>query len=490
MTKTIKYSLDNDGIATLLIDVPDHSLNVMTEAFLVELDGLVDRVATDDNVKGAIIASGKDSGFVAGADIPMIHNLVELARTGKTEETFEEQFKLNQLFRKIETCGKPFVAAVNGLALGGGFELALCCHYRIVADDPKVKIGFPEVMLGILPGAGGTQRLPRLAGIMGALLPLTTGKNFSAKEVVGAGIFQEIVPKDQLLTAAKKWLLGSPDPVAPWDKKGFKFPGGSGAMHPRAVQTFMGANAMAQQKTMHNYPAVEAILSCVYEGGIVPFDTAIRIESKYFTKLLMGPEAGSMIRTLFLNKQAAEKGMARPSGVAEMKTGKLGILGAGMMGAGVAYVSARAGMEVVLLDRDIPSAEKGKDYSAKIIEKGIRYKKTTEAKGKVLLDLIKTTDKYEDLADCDLIIEAVFEDPKIKADVIKKTEAVISKDTIFASNTSTLPITGLAKNSRDQGQFIGIHFFSPVEKMMLVEIILGKETGGKAIAKALDYARQ
>ncbi|MHA1544715.1 MAG: 3-hydroxyacyl-CoA dehydrogenase NAD-binding domain-containing protein [Alphaproteobacteria bacterium] len=490
MTKTIQHSLDKDGIATLTIDVPDHSLNVMTEEFMLDLDGLVDRIVAEDKIKGVIICSGKDNGFVAGADIPMINELVKLAKTGDVEKTFAEQFKLNQLFRKIETCGKPFVAAVNGLTLGGGFELALCCHYRIVADDPKVKIGFPEVMLGILPGAGGTQRLPRLAGILGALLPLTTGKNFSAKEIVGAGVFQEIVAKDQLLIAAKKWLMESPDPVAPWDKKGFKFPGGSGAMHPGAVQTFIGANAMAQQKTMHNYPAVEAILSCVYEGGIVPFDKGIEIESKYFTKLLMGPEAGNMIRTLFLNKQAAEKGMARPSGVPEMKTKKLGILGAGMMGAGVAYVSARAGMEVVLLDRDIPSAEKGKDYSTKLIEKGIRYKKTTEAKGKVLLDLIKTTDKYEDLAGCDLIIEAVFEDPKIKADVIKKTEAVISKDTIFASNTSTLPITGLAKNSRDESQFIGIHFFSPVEKMMLVEIILGKKTGDKAIAKALDYARQ
>lgn len=490
MTKTIKYSLDKDGIATLTIDVPDHSLNVMTEEFMIELDGLVDQVTADEKVKGAIICSGKDNGFVAGADIPMIHKLVGLARAGKVDEAFTEQFKLNQLFRKIETCGKPFVAAVGGLTLGGGFELALCCHYRIVADDPGVKIGFPEVMLGILPGAGGTQRLPRLAGIMAALLPLTTGKTFSAKEVVGAGIFQEIVPKDQLIPAAKKWLMDSPDPVAPWDKRGFKFPGGSGAMHPKAVQTFIGASAMAQQKTMHNYPAVEAILSCVYEGGIVPFDTGIEIESKYFTKLLMGPEAGNMIRTLFLNKQAAEKGMARPKDIDPMPTTKLGILGAGMMGAGVAYVSARAGMEVILLDRDVASAEKGKDYSAKLVEKGIRYKKTTEAKGKVLLDLIKPTDKYEDLAGCDLIIEAVFEDPKIKADVIKKTEAVIDKACIFASNTSTLPITSLAKNSRDAGQFIGIHFFSPVEKMMLVEIILGKKTGDKAIAKALDYVRQ
>ncbi len=314
MTKTIKFSTDADGIATLVIDVPDHSMNVLNQDCIADLDSLVDNIIADDKIRGAIITSGKDSGFVAGADISLINELIALAKEGDSAKTFDNQFTLNGLFRKIETCGKPFVAAVNGLTLGGGFELALCCHYRVCADDPSVKIGFPEVMLGILPGAGGTQRLPRLAGFMVALQYMTTGKNMSPKEAKSFGIFQELAPRDKLLEAAKKWLMESPDPVAPWDKKGFRYPGGGGAMHPGAVQIMIGAAAMAQDKTFHNYPAVEAILSCVYEGSIVPFDTGIQIESKYFTRLLLGPEPGNMVRTLFTNKQAAEKGMARPEG--------------------------------------------------------------------------------------------------------------------------------------------------------------------------------
>lgn len=490
MTKTIKFSIDADGIATLAIDVPDHSMNVLNRECIEDLDSLVDKVIADDKIKGAIITSGKDSGFVAGADISLINELIQLAKKEDAATTFENQFTLNALFRKIETCGKPFAAAVNGLTLGGGFELALCCHYRICADDPFIKIGFPEVMLGILPGAGGTQRLPRLAGFMVALQYMTTGRNMSPQEAKAFGIFQELAPRGKLLEAAKKWLMESPDPVAPWDKKGFRYPGGGGAMHPKAVQTMIGAAAMAQDKTFHNYPAVEAILSCVYEGSIVPFDTGIRIESKYFTKLLLGPEPGNMVRTLFINKQAAEKGMARPEGVPEMNTKKLGMLGAGMMGAGIAYVSARAGIDVVLFDRTMEEAEKGKDYSRKLVEKGIKRKKTTKEKGAALLARIHPTDSYDDLKGCDLIIEAVFEDPKIKAGVIKKTEAVIPKDCFFASNTSTLPITGLAENSQRPEQFIGVHFFSPVDKMMLVEIILGKKTGDEVLAKALDYVRQ
>ena len=489
MTKTIQYALDKDGIATLTIDVPGHSMNVLTPDFVSELDELIDKIASDDKIKGAIITSGKDT-FVAGADLSMINQLVNLAKKGDAAKTFENQFSFNKLFRKMETCGKPFAVAVNGLTLGGGFELVLACHYRVCVDEPFIKIGFPEVQLGILPGAGGTQRLPRLAGIMPVLLQLTTGKNFSPQELKSLNVFQELAPRDKLLEAAKKWLMDTPDPVAPWDKKGFRYPGGGGAMHPKSVQTFIGSSAMAQEKTMHNYPAVEAILSSVYEGSIVPFDTGIKIESKYFTKLMIGPEPGNMIRTLFINKQAADKLVARPDTVPEMKTKKLGMLGAGMMGAGIAYVSARAGMDVVLLDRSLDDAKKGKAYSEALVEKGIKRRKTTREKGDALLFRIHATDSYDDLKDCDLIIEAVFEDPGIKADVIKKTEAVIPKNAIFASNTSTLPISDLAENFSRPNDFIGIHFFSPVEKMMLVEIITGKKTGDKALAKALDYVRQ
>lgn len=490
MAKTIKFSTGKDGIATLAIDVPDHSMNVLNEAFIGELDGLIDKIADDKKIKGAVITSAKEGNFVAGADVALIAKVIEYARNRSASEAFAQAFRLNQLFRKLETCGKPFAAAVNGLTLGGGFELALACHYRVAVDDDTVKIAFPEVQLGILPGAGGTQRLPRLAGLMAALQYLSTGKGMTPKEAVGLGIFQKLAGKGKVVDAAKEWLEDSPDPVAPWDKKGFKYPGGGGAMHPKAVQTFMGANAMAQAKTLHNYPAVEAILSSVYEGSIVPFDTALRIESKYFTRLIRGPEAGNMVRTLFVSKQAADKLQARPKGEPERKTKKLGMLGAGMMGSGIAYVSAAAGIEVILVDQSKENAEKGKAYSEKLVEKGIGKNKLTKEDGKKLLSRIKPTDDYGDLRGCDLIIEAVFEDADVKEEAIKKTEKVIGKECFFATNTSTIPITSLAGHSKRPERFIGIHFFSPVEKMMLVEIIMGEKTGDGALAKALDYVRQ
>lgn len=489
VAETFRYGVDADGIALIEINVPDHSMNVLTQAFLAELDAAVDSIASDHAVKGAVIASARDN-FVAGADLAMISEMIAFAKAHDAKKSFEQAAALSRLFRKIEKSGKPFAAAVNGLALGGGFELALACHYRVAADDESIKFGFPEVTLGLLPGAGGTQRLPRLAGVMAALQYLSTGKTMSPREAIAMGVFHEVVPKTELLSAAKKWLLASPDPVAPWDKPGFKIPGGGGAMNPKAVRVFVAANAMAQDKTLHNYPAVEAILSCVYEGSIVPFDLALKIEAKYFTKLIRRPEAGNMVRTLFVNKQAADKLVARPKGETERKTKTLGVLGAGMMGAGISYVSARAGMNVILLDRDLPSAEKGKAHSEKLVSEGVAKGKVKQAEGAAVLSRIQPTADFADLEDCDLVIEAVFENPGIKAGVIRKTEAVISPESFFASNTSTLPITGLAENSRRPERFIGIHFFSPVEKMMLVEIIVGKRTGEAALAKALDYVRQ
>ncbi|MEL6508111.1 MAG: FAD-dependent oxidoreductase, partial [Pseudomonadota bacterium] len=334
---------------------------------------------------------------------------------------------------------------------------------------------------------GGTQRIPRLAGLQNAAMMITQGTPVNAATAKQYNLIHDIVPGDELVDNAKAWIKANPKVTAPWDQKKFKFPGGGGAMDPRAVQFFMAATAMAQDKTYHNYPAVEHILSCLYEGSIVPFDTAIRIESKYFGKLLTGDQSRNMIRTLFINKQAAEKGEQRPANVGETTLKKVGVLGAGMMGAGIAYVTAKAGMEVVLLDRDQDYAEKGKGYSQKIVEKGVSRGKVTKEKGDALLARITPTTDYAHLSDVDLIIEAVFEDPDVKADVIKKTEAVIGKDVIFASNTSTLPITGLAKNSERPDQFIGIHFFSPVDKMPLVEIIPGDKSGDRALATALDY---
>lgn len=498
MTETIRYDVDADGIALLTIDLPNTGMNVFNAQLIEDLNTCVDKVLADDAVKGAVITSGKPA-FLAGADLNMLGGQAGAEQT--PQQAFESAFGLNKLLRKLETGDKdrkalakegtkPFAAAVNGLALGGGFELVLACHYRVLADVPGMQLGFPEVQVGLLPGAGGTQRLPRLVGLQAAAQAITTGKPYNGQIALGLGIAQAQVPLDEVVSNAKEWVKKTASALAPWDKKGFKYPGGAGAMNPNAVRTFMGASAMAQKQTQHNYPAVEAILSCLYEGGIVDFDTAIRIESKYFMKLLAGPVAGNMIRSLFINKQAVEKGSLRPEGFDRKKVKRLGMLGAGLMGAGVAYVSAKAGMEVVLLDRDEASAEKGKDYSRNLVKKGVERGKVSQEKGDALLERIITTSDYADLKDCDLIIEAVFEAEDIKKDVTEKTEAVIGKDVVFASNTSTLPITGLAKNFTRPHQFIGIHFFSPVDKMPLVEIIMGEKTDDETLALALDYVSQ
>ena len=496
--EAITVDIDSDGVALVTIDLPGQSMNVWNEALMQDFATFIDDFTSNDAIKGAVITSGKKSGFLAGADLRMLGG----TKAASMGEAFENSFKLNAGLRKLETGGhpakklqkgeafaKPVAAAVNGLALGGGLELVLACHHRIVADNPKIQLGVPEVQVGLLPGAGGTQRLPRLAGLQNAAMMATQGKPIDPATALAQGIIQEVAPADEIVAKAKAWVKANPKVTQPWDKKGFKFPGGGGAMDPRAVQFFIGSNAMAQKTTQHNYPAVQAILSCLYEGSIVPFDTAIRIESKYFTKLLSGPTAKNMIRTLFINKQAAEKGEQRPKDVPAAEIRKVGVLGAGMMGAGIAYVTAKGGAEVVLLDRDLEYAEKGKAYSQGIVEKGISKGKVTKEKGDALLARITPTTDYNDLKDVDLIIEAVFEDPDIKADVIKKTEAVIGQDVIFASNTSTLPITGLAKHSERPDQFIGIHFFSPVDKMPLVEIIPGEASGDKSLATALDYVR-
>ncbi len=486
MTETINFELDGDGIATLTIDLPEATMNVVNRAFLSDLSELIKKVTEDEAIKGAVIISAKPS-FMAGADLRMLGRMSQEAVGMSPEERFKAAFGYSDLLRQMETGGKPFVAAVHGLALGGGLELALACHYRVLSDDRSTKLGLPEVLVGLLPGAGGMQRLTRLAGLQVALQYASTGKNLSAMEAVALKVADAAVPRDKLLETAKSWLLDKPVAQQPWDKKGFKIPGGGGAMHPNAVRTMIGASAMAQDKSWHNYPAVEAILSSIYEGAIVPFDTAIRLDSKRFADLMAGPVAPNMIRTLFVNKLAAERGAKRPEGQEKKPIGKLGMLGAGMMGAGIAYVSARGGMEVVLLDSTLEAAEQGKAHAEKLVEKGVKRNKTTKEQGEALLGRIHPTTDYADLEGCDLVIEAVFEDREIKADVTHKTEAVVGEDCIMASNTSTLPITGLAEASRDAERFIGIHFFSPVEKMPLVEIILGKKTGDEALARALDY---
>ncbi len=490
MTEIIKYELDEDGIALLTIDLPGKSMNIISAQLLDEMESLVNKIAEDDAIKGAVITSGKVGSFVAGADLDMLLSWTSLVATSSAEDIYTRAFRMNGILREMETCGKPIAAAINGLALGGGLEICLACHYRVVADNPKITLGFPEVLVGLLPGAGGTQRLPRLMGVQPALPFLLQGKNMNPKNALANNVIHEIAPLEDIVAKAKAWILGGGKAVQPWDEKRYKVPGGQGAFNPGISQTFMGAQAMVQKETKGNYPAAVAILACVYEGHQLPIDAAIRIESKYFATLMMGDVAPNMIRTLFVNKQAAEKGARRPKDVPPMKTKKLGMLGAGMMGAGIAFVSAMAGIEVILLDREMQYAEKGKAYSEGLLAKRVKRKKMAQEKADGILSLIKPTTDYADLEGCDLIIEAVLEDVNVKADVTAKVEAVVSKDCIYGSNTSTLPITGLAKASRDPSQFIGIHFFSPVDKMPLVEIILGEKTGDLALAKALDYVKQ
>ncbi|MFT4151260.1 MAG: 3-hydroxyacyl-CoA dehydrogenase NAD-binding domain-containing protein [Paracoccaceae bacterium] len=488
------YAVDGDGVATLTWDVPEKSMNVMSMAGFAELNGHIDAALADPAVKGVIITSGKKD-FAGGMDL----NVIAQMKNGGAQAVFDGVMLMHGILRKIERAGmdpktlkggKPIVAALPGTALGIGLELPLACHRIIAADNPKAKIGLPEIMVGIFPGGGGTTRVSRKLGAMMAAPILLEGKLNDPKGAKAAGLVDEVVAPDQLLARAKEWVLSATDAdlVKPWDQKGFKFPGGA-PYQPAGFMTFVGANAMVLGKTQGVYPAAKALLSAVYEGALVPFDTALKIEARWFTNVIMNPSSSAMIRSLFINKEALEKGANRPS-VADQTVKKVGILGAGMMGAGIAYVSANAGIEVVLIDAKQEAADRGRAHSEDLLDKGVkRGKVTAEKKAEVLGRITATTD-YAVLAGCDLIVEAVFEDVAVKAEVTKKVLAAVAPETIFATNTSTLPITELAKASNRPDQFIGIHFFSPVDKMMLVEIIKGRATGDVAVAKALDFVRQ
>jgi 3-hydroxyacyl-CoA dehydrogenase/enoyl-CoA hydratase/3-hydroxybutyryl-CoA epimerase len=488
------YAMDADGVVTLTWDVKHKSMNVMsTDAFL-DLSGMVDRALADPAAKGIIITSAKKD-FAGGMDL----NVIAAMRAGGAQTIFDGVMGMHQVLRKIELAGmdpktkkgaKPIVAALPGTALGIGLELPLSCHRIIAADNPRAKIGLPEILVGIFPGAGGTTRLTRKMGAMMAAPFLLEGKLSDPKSAKAAGLIDEVVAPEDLLSRAKDWVLTAKDAdlVKPWDDKGYKMPGGT-PYHPAGFMTFVGANAMVAGKTMGVYPAAKALLGAVYEGAMVPFDTALKIEARHFTSLLMNPSSTAMIRSLFINKEALEKGANRPA-VADQTVKKVGIIGAGMMGAGIAYVSANAGIEVVLIDAAQEAADRGKAYSEGLLDKGIQRKKVTAERKAEVLGRIHATTDYAALARCDLIVEAVFEDPKVKAEVTAKVEAAVGADCVFATNTSTLPISSLAKASIRPEQFIGIHFFSPVDKMMLVEIIRGKATGDVAVAKALDYVRQ
>lgn len=485
---TIDLTFGPDQVAVLTIDVRERPMNVLTNEFIAEFAAAVDRIAADPLVRGAVIISGKSSGFLAGADLK---DLVTAYDAGVTAvQGAAKSAHYSSLLRRMETCGKPFAAAINGLALGGGLELCLACHYRVLSEDPVAQIGLPEVKVGLLPGAGGTQRLPRLIGIPAALPLLLEGKSVKPADALRLGIVHAVAPAAELLETARRWVssaAGTDTWRQPWDRKDFRVPGGVGPLAPHAAQTFIAGTALTVAATAGNYPAPLAILSCVYEGTQVAIDVGLRIESKYFGKLLSDPVARNLTRTLFINKGAADKLAARPKDLPRSKFTKIGVVGAGMMGAGVAHVTAQAGIQVVLLDSTRALAEQGKGKIAALQEAELSKGRSTQAKVDDLLGRIHATGDYADLAGCDLVIEAVFEKRDIKAEVTRKVEKVIAPEAVLGSNTSTLPITGLARVSQRPQQFVGVHFFSPVEKMPLVEIIVGELTSPATIARALDY---
>ncbi len=487
-----KIETDADGIALVTWDMPDKSMNVFTQEVMEELDAIVDQTTADAAVKGVVFTSGKSS-FSGGADLSMIKSMFTLQAEERkkdpanaAQKLFNLVGRMTGLFRKLETCGKPWVSAINGTCMGGAFELSLACHGRVAANSKSVKIALPEVKVGIFPGAGGTQRVPRLTNTQDALQMMTTGSSLTAARAKAMGLVHEVVEPEKLVDAAKAMIQNGLKPVQPWDEKGFKLPGG-GVWTPASAQLWPAASAILRRETYGNYPSAIAILKCVYEGLQVPFDTALKIEQRYFTEILQTTEAFSMIRSLFISMQELGKGARRPAGVPKTELRTVGVVGAGFMGASIAYVTAAAGIPVTLIDRDMEAAEKGKAHSEGLVKDAIGKGRLTKEEGEALLSRITPSADYGDLKDVGLVIEAVFEDRQVKKDVTEKVEAVIGEDAIFASNTSTLPITGLARNSKRPEQFIGVHFFSPVEKMMLTEVILGKETGDKALATALDY---
>lgn len=493
--KNFRFETDADGIVTLTWDMPDRSMNVITQDVMAELETVVDKVAGDEAIKGCVITSGKDA-FSGGADLTMLEGFgAQFAQKAKADGFepamqffFEASRSLSQLYRKLETCGKPFAAAINGVCLGGAFELALACHYRVLSESDKTRVGLPEVKVGLFPGAGGTQRVARLMQTGDALQMLFKGELLLPLKAKAMNLANEVAPADEIVAKAKAWIAGGGKGVAPWDEKGFRNPSGR-VYSPAGMMVWPAANAIYRRETQDNYPAIRAVLQTVYEGLQLPMDLALQVESRWFAKILRSKEARAMIRSLFVSKGELDKGARRPDGIGPSTPKKVGIVGAGFMGASIGYVTANAGMQVVLIDQTQEAADKGKELSHTLMTKQIGRGRAKTAERDALLERIEATPDYGKLADCDLIIEAVFEDRSVKAEVTKKAEAVIGPDTIFASNTSTLPITSLAENFSRPDDFIGIHFFSPVERMMLVEVILGKKTGDKALATALDFVR-
>jgi len=483
MNNAITLDLGADGIATATMHLPGRPMNVVNDELMLPLAKVAERLASDDSIKGLVLTSSK-SDFCAGGDLDRISTMPD------AQAAFDASMAMKAVLRRLETCGKPVVAAINGHALGGGLEIALACHARIVLDDPRLKLGQPEVKLGLLPGGGGTVRLPRLVGMQSALQICGEGADIAPARALAMGLVTELAAShDELLAKARAWALANPKARQPWDSPKFRFPGGD-SRSPAVVQMLAIAPAMAAAKTWGNYPAVGHIMSSIFEGGLLDFEAASAVESRYFAACVTHPVAHNMIGTLWYQLNALKKGASRPAGVAPGKVGRLGILGAGMMGAGIAYAAAKVGIEVVLLDTTQEAADRGKATSQGLLDKAIKRGRSTADKRDALLARIAPTTGYEALAGCELVIEAVFEDRSLKAEVTRAAEAALGADAVFASNTSTLPITGLAQASARPDRFIGLHFFSPVDKMPLVEIIVGKATSPETLARGFDFVMQ
>ncbi len=484
--QTIRYDKDQAGIVTLTFDEPDSPVNTMGPAWRLDMAEAIDRlVAEQADIKGVVLASSKTS-FFAGADLKGVLKL----KASDAPQCFDEVQGVKRSFRRLETLGKPVVACLNGAALGGGWELALAAHHRIAIDDPKIQFGVPEVTLGLMPGASGVTKMVRLLGLLGAQPYLMEGKLMSPRAAHALGLVHDLVDNAADLRArAVAWIDSNPNPTQPWDAKGYKLPGGSPSS-PQIAQGLAVAPAMLSAKTRGLYPAPEAILASMVEGAQVDFDTALRIESRYLAPLMTGQVAKNMITAFFFNLNAIKSGAARPRDVPKWKAGKVGILGAGMMGSGIAWANASRGVSCVLMDVSLEKAEAGKGAIRKLIDSRVRKGSMDTARQEQVLSLVHPTENTDDLQGCDLIIEAVFEQRALKAQVTKEAEPKLAENGFFASNTSTLPISGLAHASARPRKFIGLHFFSPVERMPLVEIIKGKETDAETIARAYDYVLQ
>ncbi len=482
--KTIQYQLNEQGIAILLMDIPGSNANVMGDAFRDELDLAVNLIASDDNIKGAVIGSVKND-FMAGGDL---NAMVEMfANVTDPQAALDIANSIKPTLRKLECCGKPIVAAINGPAMGGGLELALACHGRVVSDSAKVIMGLPEVTLGLMPGAGGSQRLPRMIGIQKALEIMLQGRPFNAAKALELGIVDAVVTPEKLLATACQQILDGLDPIKPWDKKGYTIPGGSGFFDADLGNLYNYLTSTICRDTQRNTPAPLALLTAVARGTAVPFDAGLHIESCYFAKLILDPTARNMVRTLFVSKGELDKLSRRPKGIDKASFQTIGVIGSGLMGGGIAQSAAKAGIDVILLDISDEQASKGKDAIAKSFGKLIAKGRMQQEKADALLAKIKPSADYSKLANCQLVVEAVFEDVALKQKVFKMAREHMPADAILASNTSSLPISQIGEGLPSPDRFLGLHFFSPVERMPLIEVIRGTATSEKTLAEALDF---